>query len=86
MVTPDGSLRLHDSSTYGLAASGSGDTLAGVIDGLAARGATLEQACAWSVVMHAQAGEQPASRLRPIGCLARELPVEMQWAMNPLQR
>ena len=45
--------------------------------GLAARGATLEQACAWGVVLHAQAGERLARRLGPVGYLAREIAAEM---------
>ena len=57
----------------GLATSGSGDVLAGIIAGLAARGADLAQAASWGVVMHARAGERLAERLGKLGYLAREL-------------
>lgn len=82
IATPQGELWLHEGGNCGLATSGSGDTLAGAIGGLAARGASLAQACAWGVVLHAQAGEQLAERLGPVGYLARELPAEMLAAMN----
>jgi hydroxyethylthiazole kinase-like uncharacterized protein yjeF len=77
IASPDGGRWLHEGGSRGLATSGSGDTLAGAIAGLCARGATLEQACAWGVVLHAQAGERLARRLAPVGYLARELPAEM---------
>jgi hydroxyethylthiazole kinase-like uncharacterized protein yjeF len=86
IATPQGRLWRHEGGNCGLATSGSGDTLAGAIAGLAARGATLEQACAWGVVLHAQAGERLAARLGPVGFLARELPAEMLAVMNALQR
>ncbi len=69
----DGRLWRHDGGHPGLATSGSGDVLAGLITGLAARGATLAQACAWGVVTHAQAGQQLAERIGSLGFLAREL-------------
>jgi len=86
LAAADGTLWRHQGGNPGLATSGSGDTLAGAIAGLAARGAGLEQACAWGVVLHAQAGERLAQRLGPLGYLARELPLEMLAAMAALQR
>lgn len=69
----------------GLATSGSGDTLAGVIGGLAARGATPLQAAAWGVHLHAAAGDALARRLGgALGFLARELPAEIPVLMNAL--
>lgn len=85
IASPDGMALLHDGGNAGLATSGSGDTLAGAIAGLAARGATLEQACAWGVVLHAHAGEQLAARLGPVGYLARELPLEMLAVLRGLE-
>ena len=76
IATPDGRLWTHCGGEAGLATSGSGDTLAGIIGGLAARGATPEQACAWGVVLHAGAGARLASR-GPLGFLARYL--EKKW-------
>ena len=85
IAAPDGRLWQHEGGNCGLATSGSGDTLAGAIGGLAARGAELTQACAWGVVLHAQAGEQLAARLGPVGYLAREIPAEMLAALRKLQ-
>lgn len=85
IARPDGGAWLHEAGNVGLATSGSGDTLAGAIAGLAARGATLEQACAWGVVLHARAGEQLAERLGPVGYLARELPLEMLAVLRGLE-
>jgi NAD(P)H-hydrate repair Nnr-like enzyme with NAD(P)H-hydrate dehydratase domain len=85
IVKPGGGAWLHEGGNAGLATSGSGDTLAGAIAGLAARGASLEQACAWGVVLHARAGEQLAQRLGPLGYLARELPLEMLAVLRGLE-
>lgn len=85
IARPDGGAWLHEGGNAGLATSGSGDTLAGAIAGLAARGATLEQACAWGVVLHARAGEQLAEQLGPVGYLARELPLEMLAVLRGLE-
>ncbi|WP_240318591.1 NAD(P)H-hydrate dehydratase [Lysobacter sp. TY2-98] len=58
----------------GLATSGSGDTLSGIIGGLAARGADPLRATAWGVYLHAAAGDALAERQGgPLGFLAREL-------------
>lgn len=60
----------------GLATSGSGDVLAGLIAGLAARGAAPLQAAVWGVYLHARAGDRLARRVGPLGYLARELAAE----------
>ena len=57
----------HEGGNTGLAISGSGDVLAGLIAGLAARGAALEQAAAWGVALHAMAGEQLSLKHGPLG-------------------
>jgi hydroxyethylthiazole kinase-like uncharacterized protein yjeF len=77
IATPAGRLWRHHGGNIGLAISGSGDTLAGVIAGLAARGAPLEQAAAWGVALHAAAGEQLALRHGTLGYLAREIGAEV---------
>jgi hydroxyethylthiazole kinase-like uncharacterized protein yjeF len=73
IATPDGERWQHEGGNVGLATSGSGDVLAGIIAGLAARGAGLAQAAAWGVALHARAGERLAERLGRLGYLAREL-------------
>lgn len=65
----------------GLATSGSGDTLSGVIAGLAARGGTPFQAAVWGVYLHARAGDELARRMGPLGFLARELLAEIPLLM-----
>jgi ADP-dependent NAD(P)H-hydrate dehydratase len=84
IATPDGQVWQHDGGNIGLAISGSGDTLAGIIAGLAARGASLEQACAWGVALHARAGVRLAARFGPLGYLAREIAAEVPALMHAL--
>ncbi|MBV7535073.1 NAD(P)H-hydrate dehydratase [Duganella sp. sic0402] len=74
----------HEGGNTGLAISGSGDVLAGIITGLAARGATLEQAAAWGVALHAMAGEQLALKHGPLGYLAREISNEIPALLRTL--
>jgi hydroxyethylthiazole kinase-like uncharacterized protein yjeF len=70
----------------GLATSGSGDTLSGVVAGLAARGATPFQAAVWGVHLHARAGDELARRMAPLGFLARELLADIPALMAKLHR
>ncbi|MDQ1523650.1 MAG: ADP-dependent NAD(P)H-hydrate dehydratase [Pyrinomonadaceae bacterium] len=70
----------------GLATSGSGDTLSGVVAGLAARGATPFQAAVWGVHLHARAGDELARRMGSLGFLARELLAEIPPLMAKLNR
>lgn len=68
----------------GLAMSGSGDTLSGIIGGLAARGAPPLHAAAWGVHLHAAAADAIAARQGMLGFLARELLDEIPSLMNRL--
>jgi hydroxyethylthiazole kinase-like uncharacterized protein yjeF len=86
IASPTGERWLHEGGNCGLATSGSGDTLAGAIAGLCARGATLEQACAWGVAIHARAGEKLAREVAPVGYLAREIVGEMAGVLRELER
>lgn len=86
IATPDGKAWSHEGGNVGLAISGSGDTLAGIITGLAARGAPLAQACAWGIALHALAGEQLALRFGILGYLARELPAEIPALLRSLAK
>jgi NAD(P)H-hydrate repair Nnr-like enzyme with NAD(P)H-hydrate dehydratase domain len=58
----------------GLATSGSGDVLAGIIAGLAARGTDPFAAAIWGVFLHGEAGSQLAKKVGSLGFLAREIP------------
>ena len=85
VATPDGRCWRHIADLPGLATSGSGDVLAGLIVGFAARDATLEQSCAWGVVMHALAGRELSRQVGPLGYLARELPGVVPKLMNAIK-
>jgi hydroxyethylthiazole kinase-like uncharacterized protein yjeF len=76
MATPAGETFTSDHGHVGLATSGSGDTLAGFIAGLAARGADPLHALLWGVYVHGEAGNRLASKRGPLGFLAREIPDE----------
>ena len=86
IASPTDEVWQHEGGNIGLAISGSGDTLAGIVAGLAARGATLEQATAWGVALHAQAGEQLAQRIGSLGYLAREIAGEVPGLMDKFGR
>jgi ADP-dependent NAD(P)H-hydrate dehydratase len=86
IASAEGELWRHEGGNAGLGTSGSGDVLAGLIIGLAARGASLEQAAAWGVALHARAGERLAERLGPLGYLARELAGEVPALMHALNK
>lgn len=77
LVTPDGEAWVVEGGGPGLATSGSGDVLAGILAGLLARGAAPAQAAAWAGYVHARCGERLAAAVGPVGYLARELPAEV---------
>ena len=80
VADPDGTLWVHRGGTLGLGTSGSGDVLAGVVAGLIAQGAPLEQAAVWAVVLHGAAGSRLTERIAPLGFLAREVADEIPLA------
>jgi ADP-dependent NAD(P)H-hydrate dehydratase len=84
IAAPDQRQWTHSAHAPGLGTSGSGDVLAGLIAGLAARGALPEQASAWGVALHARAGQALAARMGVIGYLARELAAEVPALMAAL--
>ena len=73
IATPGGESVLFEGGSIGLATGGSGDVLAGIIGGIAARGAEPFTAAGWGVFIHGAAGEQAARDIGPVGFLAREL-------------
>jgi ADP-dependent NAD(P)H-hydrate dehydratase len=77
IVDPSDQLWLCDHGCIGLATSGSGDTLAGILAGLLARGAAPALAAVWSVYVHAEAGQRLAARNGAVGFLAREISGEI---------
>ena len=85
IALPDGRCWTHCLHAPGLGTSGSGDVLAGLIAGLAARGCPPEQAAAWGVALHARAGAALAQRHGTLGYLARELAQQVPALMHALQ-
>lgn len=81
VISPDGTAWRHAGAVTGLATSGSGDVLAGVVGGLLARGAAPVAAALWAVVLHAEAGATLAAAGAPLGFLARELPDQLPFVM-----
>ncbi|WP_426233629.1 NAD(P)H-hydrate dehydratase [Pararhizobium sp. DWP3-4] len=73
ITAPDGIWR-YEGGGVGLATSGSGDVLAGIVAGLAARGTKPVAAATWGVFLHGEAGAQLARTVGPLGFLAREIP------------
>lgn len=73
VVHPDGRSWKVEMGGPGLGMSGSGDSKAGVVAGLSARGAEPAQALAWGSYLHASAGDRLAAALGSTGFLAREL-------------
>jgi hydroxyethylthiazole kinase-like uncharacterized protein yjeF len=86
IAAPDGRVFESTAGNHGLGTSGSGDVLAGVIGGLAARGADPLQAAVWGVHLHGHAGDVLARRLGPLGVLARELLDEIPPAIAHIER
>ncbi len=76
IIASDGALWHFSGGNPGLGTSGSGDTLAGLVGGLAARGMAPLPASGWGVTLHARAGGALARKYGPLGYLARELPGE----------
>jgi len=87
IASPSGRLLCNRlAGNAGLGTSGSGDTLAGIAAGLAARGADLLQALAWAVFLHGRAGDALARKVGPVGYLARELLAEVPLELRRLSR
>jgi NAD(P)H-hydrate repair Nnr-like enzyme with NAD(P)H-hydrate dehydratase domain len=77
VVHPDGRAWTYSGGAPGLGVSGSGDTLAGIVGGLLARGAEPLNALLWGTWLHGEAGAALAKKVGPIGFLARQIPDEI---------
>lgn len=82
VASPDHVTCCYTAGDVGLATSGSGDTLAGIIAGLAARGTDPFIAAGWGVFLHGAAGNSLARKIGRIGFLARELLDEIPRVME----
>lgn len=83
IITDGATAWLNRAGNEGLGISGSGDVLAGLIGGLAARGLPALAAACWGVALHARAGDVLA-RHGLLGYLARELAAEVPALMAKL--
>jgi ADP-dependent NAD(P)H-hydrate dehydratase len=73
IAAPDGRRWAAASDVAGLGTSGSGDVLAGLVAGAAARCGDAAQATCWGTYLHLAAGERLSRERATIGFLAREL-------------
>lgn len=78
---PGQPLYRHDIGDVGLATSGSGDVLAGVVGGLCARGCDAITAALLATHLHGLAGRRLSRRTGRLGYLARELLDELAPAL-----
>lgn len=86
IAAPDGRLWVHPGGCHGLGTSGSGDVLAGVIAGLAARCGDAVQAALWGVFVHAEAGRELERSTGSLGFLAREIPTPVPGILDRIGR
>ena len=77
IATPEGSAWKYAGGGPGLGISGSGDTLAGILGGLLARGSPSLTALLWAVWLHGEAGRILSKKVGPVGFLAREISAEV---------
>lgn len=82
IATPMGEQMAYAGGGVGLATGGSGDVLAGIVAGLAARGAGPLLAAATGVWLHGEAGRRCGEEMGPIGYLARELTARIPRLMS----
>ncbi|GAB2675640.1 NAD(P)H-hydrate dehydratase [Thalassiella azotivora] len=84
-AAPDGRRWCDDTGGRGLGVSGSGDVKAGLVTGLAARGADPAQAAVWATHLHGRAGDRLAAAVGRLGFLARELPAQVPQVLSELE-
>ena len=77
IVAPDGTAFRYKGGGPGLGISGSGDTLAGIVGGLLARGCDPLTALMWGVWCHGEAGRRLGKTVGTLGYLARQIPDEV---------
>ena len=85
LASPDGKALIFEGGSIGLATGGSGDVLAGLIGGIAARGTDAWTAAGWGIFAHGAAGAKLSASVGTIGFLARELLPIIPAVMSELQ-
>ena len=86
VVSPQNETLRFEHGPVALGTSGSGDVLAGVMAGLAARGASPMVAAAWAVYLHGKAGQRWVDLNGRLGLLAREIPAAIPGLMRDLDQ
>lgn len=76
----------YDGGSVGLATSGSGDILSGLVAGLSAAGADPLAATMWGVWTHGTAGRRLSKALARVGFIARELLEEVPRVLDAARR
>jgi hydroxyethylthiazole kinase-like uncharacterized protein yjeF len=83
IAMPDGPWFMNASGNPGLAAAGMGDTLAGIIGGLAAQGLALDQAALLGTYLHGAAADALVEAgIGPFGLTAGEVALKARELMN----
>ena len=83
IAMPDGQWFINASGNPGLAAAGMGDTLAGMIGGLAAQGMELDQATLLGAYLHGAAADAlVAENIGPLGLTASEVALAARELIN----
>jgi ADP-dependent NAD(P)H-hydrate dehydratase len=77
VYAPDGRLWQTDTEALGLGTSGSGDVLAGLVGGAAARCGNRSQAACWATFAHHEAGRRLEDRVGVLGYTASDLVFEL---------
>ena len=85
IAAPDGKAWKYQGGGPGLGVSGSGDTLAGLVGGLLARGAEPLTALLWGVWLHGEAGASLAKKVGTVGYLARDISTEIPALLDRTQ-
>jgi hydroxyethylthiazole kinase-like uncharacterized protein yjeF len=86
VAAPDGTVWRSDLQCPGLGTSGSGDVLAGLCAGAAARSGDAARAACWATYVHLRAGVSLCERGGALGFLARELLEEIPAVLHTLER
>jgi len=86
VAVPDGNLWKNTAGTRGMGTAGSGDTLSGIIGALLAQGLEPAHAAAWSVHIHALAGEAAAKELGDDGMMASDFLERIPQVLRYLRR
>jgi NAD(P)H-hydrate epimerase len=84
VASPDGCVYINPTGGPYLAKAGAGDTLTGIVAGLAAQGLSLFNACVLGAYLHGRAGAIAAERLGAYGVMATDIAERLGEAMHAL--